>query len=161
MSQRPTFRAQLDSQRPRGATSLIGEQTLEQRVAALERAMPRLPQFNVGTITINSGTGAQSFTGVGFQPRMLILFGTNGASGAIGMLSIGVSDGTSHRVGVVRADATDGQMNQGNFAYALITDNSSTLSARGTITSFNEDGFTIERVASSGSGHTLSYIAIG
>ena len=36
MSQRPTFRAQLDSQRPRGATSLIGEQTLEQRVAALE-----------------------------------------------------------------------------------------------------------------------------
>jgi hypothetical protein len=161
MSQRPTFRAQLDSQRPRGATSLIGEQTLEQRVAALERAMPRLPQLKVGTITINSGTGSQSFTGVGFQPRMLILFASNGSSAAIGMLTVGVSDGSSHRAAVMRADATDGQMNQGDFAYALITTNASTLSARGTLTSFDEDGFTLDRVASSGSSHTLSYIAIG
>lgn len=38
MSQRPTFQEQLAQAGPRGATSLHGERTLEQRIAALERA---------------------------------------------------------------------------------------------------------------------------
>jgi hypothetical protein len=161
MTNRPTFRAQLADTGHRGATSLVGGATLEQRVAALERTASQSPRIKVGTITINSGTGSQSFTGVGFQPRAIILFGANGASGAIGMFTFGVSDGTGSRLGVMRADATDGQMNEGAFAYGFITTNASTISARGTLTSFDDDGFTVDRVASSGSSHLLSYIAIG
>lgn len=120
-----------------------------------------LDKVAVGNITINSGTGTQSFTGVGFTPRLLILFGTEGSDGSVGRLMIGASDGTNEYAACIRADSTDGQRNSGTTLYRLLNDNDGTADATGTLDSFDSDGFTIDRTASAGISITLGYIAIG
>lgn len=122
----------------------------------------KTPLYYTGQFTVASGTGSASVTGVGFRPSNIIVFGTDGASASVGMLQIGAASSASTEVSaVMRADATDGNMNQGTGSfYKILDDNDSTVDAAGSLTSFDTDGFTYNRDTSSGSSHTINFIAM-
>lgn len=161
MTQRPTFQAQLADGGKRGATSLHGERSLEQRVAELERIVSQTPRVKVGSITISSGTGTQAFTGVGFRPRLVLFFGTaQGASATVGTLMVGAASDSGAYASCVRADAADGNRASSANAYAVLTNNDATIDARGNLHSFDADGFTLNRTVSAGVAIELGYIAI-
>lgn len=120
-----------------------------------------LGNVKVGQITISNATGTQAFTGVGFQPRLLVLFGTAAsASAAVHNWFMGATDGTTEYASATRSDSTDGQRVTMAQAYCVITSNTSTASTYGGLSSFDSDGFTLNRVAAA-IAVTANYIAIG
>jgi len=116
-----------------------------------------------GEITVSTGTGNQSFTGIGFRPTNLMLFtaGGGGASGSEGMFGFGAASDTSSEVAsAIRADSTDGQKSSGTGRiYRILDDNDATPDADGSLVSFDADGFTLNRDTSSGANHDIAYIA--
>ena len=70
-------------------------------LAAIPQAAHAGIEIKVGTFTVNSGTGTQSISGVGFQPKAYILFYTKNdtadtvSNGRGSILSIGMTDGTN------------------------------------------------------------------
>lgn len=161
MTQRPTFAAQTNPGTRRGASNLVGELSLEQRVTALEAMLGQSPQFATGSITVSSGTGNESFTGVGFKPRLLILFGTVfAASASVATFVWGASTTDGSRSSAIRVDSTDGQRTQQGTAYTVLDDNDSVIDAEGTLVSFDDDGFTLSRDVSAGTSLTLYYVAM-
>jgi len=161
MTQRPTFQAQIAHGGSRGATNLHGERSIEQRLAALERIVSETPRFKVGTITISSGTGTEAFTGVGFKPRLLLLYGTVfGDSDSVATMVQGAATSSTAYASAIRIDSTDGQRYDAAKLYVVLSDNNATVDADGDLDSFDADGFTIDRTTSAGVSLTLGYIAI-
>lgn len=111
----------------------------------------------VGSFTrdISLATGSQSVTGVGFTPRMLILFGTidNGAS------SWGMADGTSQ--GCIFRRPTDGAIYQAAVV-AQFQNNVTPDQAYASLSSFDADGFTLSwtKQNSPTGTATIKYLAV-
>ena len=137
---------------------------LEGRIGALEATYAAYPQLAVASgELIVSSTGSQVVTGVGFQPSALIIFGNSGPSSASANASVGVADGTQNRsVGIVADGASTTGDDQSFYNGTRLWDLYGALAsnfARGTLTSMDADGFTLNASVASADAH-LTWIAI-
>lgn len=110
-------------------------------------------QAKVIRITCTAGTGNQSFTGVGFQPKALVTLWQSTGSGFIANegKAVGVTDGTTSRVVTsfmtdnVSTTATAKGYGNGILGEGQATGNSIVVA---TFVSFDSDGFTVNRTVS-------------
>lgn len=124
--------------------------------------------FNVktGTFTSIAGSGNQSVTGVGFQPKALILFGTNvdGLTTTASQI-IGMTDGTNEARLHARSEHSSAISNGAlghstSQIFGFVDANGGSAGRNASFSSFDSDGFTITWSAS-GAQFPIHYIAIG
>jgi hypothetical protein len=125
----------------------------------------------VGSFSLNTITGAQVITGVGFQPKAIIFFGT-------GLAGAGTGPGFQYTIGAVSSAGTthaDGFAGYGadNLAtqavgrymrpgYAIEFYDAGVEKARASVTSLDADGFTINViVADAATSRLIFYVALG
>lgn len=122
--------------------------------------------FKVGAVTSSGSSGNQAVTGVGFQPKALILFGTNAAGvNTFAVMHFGAMISGSQMYIEGRsnhgASAADNAIAANNTTvYHRASFGASLVGPSGTISSLDSDGFTITWSA----GHTafpFKYIALG
>lgn len=125
-----------------------------------------------GTFTKRTSVGAQSITGVGFQPKAVIFFWTknptNGTSAPNGVMGIGFAGGSPIANSAVVTSAQDnvGTTNTGwieSATYSIVTLNPATpaLAAQAYVTSFDADGFTLNWQTADTQADIIHFIAIG
>jgi len=119
---------------------------------------PSLLSVKVGTFTLNTSTGIQSITGVGFQPDVVFFLGTIDTADVATtnadwemMFGIGRS---STEGGVVELNSKDGEAAGTNFSRSfhyngnecilLATPGSATIEALANIDTLDSDGFSIK-----------------
>ena len=123
----------------------------------------------VETFTAIAGTGPQTISTTGFQPKAVLFWITDRTSvgnGAFARFGRGWTDGT--RMGAVSTAWDDGSAaNLNDSRTRLVTtacitliDETATVLAEATITSFNADGFTINWGIDGGS-RLVAYLALG
>ena len=125
-----------------------------------------------GTITLDASNTAphdQQFTGVGFVPKALIVFGTATVNESYGegmSITYGMSDGTTN--GAIGSAVLDGTSTTNgcirrNDACICILDpaNVTTELVRGVVKTLDTDGFTITWNVKNTTQYILHYIAIG
>lgn len=97
--------------------------------------------FKVGSFTFDmtSATGTVAITGVGFQPRLLLLFGTINATVAA---SFGASDGTSQFEMYLNDGGTTDNWSSGTTLIATILPTTGNFQ-QFALNSFDADGFTL------------------
>lgn len=134
-----------------------------------------VPHVAVGKFQKSTGTApvSQSISGLGFSPTALLLFGdqfeTNASPSATGAkLGIGGSDGTTSEAGamegphgVVAASATVRGYDMTGAAYVKIDNNTGTIDAVATLSSFDAGGFTLNWTTNDAIATEISYIALG
>lgn len=121
-----------------------------------------------GFFALNTATGNQSITGLGFAPRAVI-FWTNfmyaGASDQDGRQSIGVSDGVSQFV--IGGRATDNEATttmkrwQRDDAVIRKLSTAGSVETSCSIVSMDADGFTISVDTAPGNAEVVGFLAIG
>ena len=124
--------------------------------------------YKVGGFTRNTGTGSQAVTGVGFQPKALLLWSCNRTVTGLGdrfYFVFGATDGTnSVAINAVSDDdlATSDvhRTHQEGAIYRSIT-GAGALAARATLSSLDSDGFTLNWTTNDGVASLIYYIAIG
>lgn len=122
----------------------------------------------------NTGTGNQTITGVGFQPRAVIFFWTRQtAAGYVANESMGfgfAAGGNQRSVGIVSDDnagSSDFKRNRSAADVIMVlvpnssTNNTINNGARASFTSFNADGFQINWGDNDGRADIIHYIALG
>lgn len=124
-----------------------------------------------GTFDTITTTGSQAVTGVGFQPKVILIFGRNTISteGNVVNSLIGLGVGTSSTSRFAgnsyAADAVvGGVIDVRNFKATKILSyslNGTTTDFEGDLTSLDADGFTINWGTMPASGRLLGYIALG
>lgn len=127
--------------------------------AAIE-ALNVLSNVKVGsfTRTLSTASGTQAVTGVGFQPRLIVVFSLKAGSSDLER-SWGMSDGTSQFA--VWWDDNSGTFSTSGSFLIYLRDTAGTVD--GALSSLDADGFTINFTKTSsptGTG-TFGYIAIG
>ena len=118
--------------------------------------------FKVGSIDQPTSTGNQAYTGIGFQPKGLILFTTNQtAYGNIdaGVIVQGFSDGTNDTAQFVEVNADADTTSSGLSTTQIINNTVETVNA--TVNSFDSDGFTLNWGAVEGTVRKVGYVAFG
>jgi hypothetical protein len=125
----------------------------------------------IGSFQNPASTGSQSVTGVGFQPKAVIIWGANTAASPpeitdFNYWSFGWTDGTNHvamtSLGLDNVVATVNNRAISTSAIIIAHDSSNTVQHRATFTSFNADGFTINWSNIFGSQQRYwVYLAIG
>lgn len=125
--------------------------------------------YKVGSFNHRSGTGSQVVTGVGFEPKALILFAINATTEPIqvhSVVNIGFTDGTNERsiwVGSEDGVGTSNANRYGNSGkvinFRAVSDGS--LQAEADLTSFDSNGFTLNWTTNTISGVPIKYVAIG
>lgn len=134
-------------------------------------------QSKGGSFSKRQGVGDQQVTGVGFQPKALILFGTTQSSeGFAGgyQVSVGFSDGSNsgsiggwswdhHNFPVGGSDADCAQVDKsGQPAALLYVETIGGIAAAATVRSLDPDGFTLDwSVDKYGKPWIIHYLAIG
>jgi hypothetical protein len=126
-----------------------------------------------GTISLDttSGTHDQSFTGIGFQPKALIIWGIGVTAGTEtyqeGLVySFGMSDGTTSGAvgnGVVDAATTCAHVVRNDAIIELLSPSTpSTLVVRAFVKTFDSDGFTLTyNTKTDTTAYTFHYLALG
>ncbi len=110
---------------------------------------------------------SQAVTGIGFQPKALILWATNQTTEVIAFgirFGIGFSDGTRYRaVAAASADNSDFTSCDHRQATKALTllDFTQTTVAECDVTSFDSDGFTLNWTTNNASAYIIHYLAIG
>jgi hypothetical protein len=125
-------------------------------------------QYKVGTFTRDTDTGPQVVTGVGFQPKALILWTNNRTVTGLGdrfYFVFGVTDGTDSVVFNAVSDDDVGttevhRTHEEGAIYRTIS-GTGTLTARATLTSLDSDGFTLNWPTNDAVASLIYYIAIG
>ncbi len=111
-----------------------------------------------GGFTI-SGTGSQSYTGVGFQGNDLQLTaGAKGGSASVNQFSIGNADGTRQNFVATYSDSTGHKSLRSNNACIVHYERVSgtiTEVLRASFTSFDADGFTLN-VTTANANYTVN-----
>ena len=117
-----------------------------------------------GTFTSPASTGNDPITGVGFQPKAILVYGTLRTDESWGTNAnhfVGFSDGTTHKSNSIKAD--DGANDQGRYSNNFLIelrDIGTGQNLAATLSSFDSDGFTINYTAAS-SGYIVHYVAFG
>lgn len=122
-----------------------------------------------GTFTQQAGTGDQAVTGVGFQPKALLLWGSSVAEGfattAQFPIGMAVSDSSFAAIsGASReAQATmDTRRGHHNTAcYVAINTAADSFIDVADLTSFDSDGFTPNWSVNAGAARIINYLALG
>ena len=132
-------------------------------------------EAKAGTFIVNSGTGTQSITGVGFQPKAYILFYTKNdtddtdSNGRGSILSIGMADGTRQFCMASGSEDNQGTSDVGRRGFSdrvLATHDaqqSQYVEGEARHVSMDADGFTINITTSftAPANPIVSYIAFG
>ena len=132
-------------------------------------------EAKAGTFIVNSGTGIQSITGVGFQPKAYILFYTKNdtldtdSNGRGSILSIGMTDGTRQFCMASGSEDNQGTSDVGRRGFSdrvLATHEahqSQYVEGGGSHVSMDADGFTINITTpfTAPANPIVSYIAFG
>lgn len=127
--------------------------------------------FKAGTFTKQSSTGNQAVTGVGFQPKALILFSTATTTGSfqgdfMRYTGFASSSTTSKQrfFGSYSTDAAD----PSDAKVLVDTDGiwadgtpSSNFTQKATLSSFDSDGFTLNWSINNSTNYVIGYIALG
>jgi hypothetical protein len=128
-------------------------------------------QTQAGNFALNTSTGSQSITGVGFQPQLVLFIGTPDTANVATVAAhnfqmVGLA--TASNQGVVSMNSEDNQDFPDVFGD---TDNSScilihdvgvaTIDAQADLTSMDTDGFTINVSTAPGSAYRIGYLALG
>lgn len=119
----------------------------------------------VGTFTAKSGTGEQSITGVGFQPKAVLFWITDRTSEGNSpnvRFGRGWTDGTNEFAeAVARQDGTDNSQDRvvNDKVITLINAGGSVL-AEASMVSLDTDGFTLNWTTAGGS-RKVTYLALG
>ena len=122
-----------------------------------------------GSFTKSTGGApdSQVVTGIGFQPKALILFAVPTTSVGISAeyeFGIGFSDGTDdYSIAGVSEDAvitSDSDRRHAAKALVILLQNA-VVAAECDLTSFNADGFTLNWTTNNASGYIIHYLAIG
>lgn len=123
-------------------------------------------KFKVVEFASPAGTGTQAITGVGFQPKAIILIGSSGTG-------TGYSSGAFFNLGWATSSSDDGQIGQrldngaspgGNwaFTYPATTRAYGANSGNATLSSFDSDGFTLNWSNATGvSGLKITALCFG
>jgi hypothetical protein len=121
----------------------------------------------VGSINAATSTGNVSYTSIGFQPKLLILFGVNlaatGDNDSTGFeSSYGMTDGTdSYCWGIsYGAGGTPRRAYHDTSVYRLVS-TASAITAEAEIVSFDADGFTLNWTTAAASGWSIGFLAVG
>lgn len=120
-----------------------------------------------GTFTANSGTGEQVVTGVGFTPKIVMLWMTNRTGvggGADAYQARGWSDGSNEgSAASAWKDGANPSVTQARVVETKVislVDTDGTILAEADLTSLNPDGFTINWTTAGGS-RLIGYLALG
>ncbi len=109
-------------------------------------------KYKVAAGTQKTSTGTQGYSGIGFQPKGLLLMGTNRAAttsvdAAVASFSVGATDGTSQGAmwgsSTDNVGTTDENMATRTNICLLHATNPSTINAEASISSFGSDGYTL------------------
>ena len=122
-----------------------------------------------GSFAKRTSIGVQSVTGVGFAPKLLILFGVANTSDGFGegyQYGFGASDGTSS--GAISGWSWDGRGSLGSDAdrrqvarAITFTKTIAGIEAEADLLSFDDDGFTLDWTTNNVSPWIINYLAIG
>lgn len=121
----------------------------------------------IGTLSTPTVTGNQAITGVGFQPKLVILFGTlfNAVGTNTARMSIGASDGTNEFTVAEHiqhgADPTNALTIKKTGSCLINLGSAGTAVLDGTMVSLDADGFTVNWTTVLASSYTISYICLG
>jgi hypothetical protein len=121
----------------------------------------------VGTFTEKATTGSQGYTGVGFQPKALIIFGgALGGANTEAKLHFGAGTSSSARYaqGIYSRDAAATSVaGRDGSASLILNATASGMGDRGQadLTSLDADGFTLNYSVVSGLSRTHNYMALG
>lgn len=112
--------------------------------------------FKIGTFTV-SATGAQSVTGVGFTPKFIAIYNSDGAN-TLAIFSLTIYDGTTTRsIGLEASTAAANSYANTNFS---VEDRTNTTIIAGTMTSLDTDGFTFN-ITTKTTNRNFVYVAYG
>ena len=119
--------------------------------------------YKIKTFTANVATGNQSITGVGFKPRLVIFIYCIGDSADF-LFSIGAAMGSEANSQFVFAALRGGDSGSGSKAmtntYCLeVVNTSGAVTSRFQYVSSDADGFTINKLTTSGGAEEIGYIA--
>ena len=119
--------------------------------------------YKIKTFTANVATGNQSITGVGFKPRLVIFIYCIGDSADF-LFSIGAAMGSEANSQFVFAALRGGDSGSGSKAmtntYCLeVVNTSGAVTSRFQYVSSDADGFTINKLNTSGGAEEIGYIA--
>lgn len=140
------------------------------RVGYIALAGSDITNVKVGSVTITNGTGSQSFTGVGFQPKMLFLVGTSNSNlegSSVGNVnpSIGFALSSSQQA-CVAITSQSGPTTSNTWGVLRSDRCHDSIPSTGgnrsaSLTSMDSDGFTINKVESTGADTIVYYLALG
>jgi hypothetical protein len=123
----------------------------------------------VGTFNLNTTTGSQSVTGVGFEPVALIIYWTaqtsDDNSTANAFSSIGAATSSTDEWGeacIAQHNQTTTQtVSRRGTTFLFGIDTAGTINVQGSFTSFDADGFTFNITTSNAQAYRIGYIALG
>jgi hypothetical protein len=133
----------------------------------------RGPSVKVGAFNQATSTGNQATTGVGFQPKALILFSANdtGANNdttvADGTLSMGAATSSTARFAIWAGDLNNVSPTQSDKnldrtkIIKLFTPGTPTLNAAADLVSLDADGWTLNWTTADATARQIIYFAIG
>jgi len=122
-----------------------------------------------GSFALNTSTGNQSVTGVGFQPEAIIFVGNNltaDGNAANATLILGFATSSTNRTtqstrGFDGSNPTDASRSTVATKVVSLANSSDTIILDADFVSFDADGFTINITTSDGVAYIMNYIALG
>lgn len=122
-----------------------------------------------GTFTKNTGTGAQAVTGVGFLPKILILWTAyKTAADAVSSdysyswgMTTGASESYSASFSSQGGVGTSNNSKRGAAKALTVVQYGETTLAEADLTSFDADGFTLDWTTNSGGAQLIHFLALG
>lgn len=117
--------------------------------------------YKIGTWTA-SATGDEAITGLGFQPKMVEFRFLHADGTTLSRSGWGVADGSSQfAVAMAVSDNPTAAVDSNVTVCILGITGSGSILVRGTLVSFDADGFTVNMNVVNSGPHTIGYIAYG
>lgn len=133
----------------------------------------RGPSVKVGAFNQATSTGSQATTGVGFQPKALLLASANNtsanndATNNNGQVSLGWGTSSTARGSIWAGDVTGVSLTQADKdldrakILKLFSPGTPTLNAAADLVTFDSDGFTLNWITADATARQILYFAIG
>src|SRR6266436_1963155 len=118
-----------------------------------------------GSLALNTSTGNQAVTGVGFQPKVVLFYLTFETAdtddfGSSGSISFGIGVSSTSRAAISRAQGSASATRTSDTKCLSSTNTAGTL-FEADLVSLDSDGFTINITTAPPSAFILNYIALG
>jgi hypothetical protein len=128
------------------------------------------PVAFVGSLTAETSTGQKSYTGVGFQPKLVIFFGTeqtaDGVAAELSAFFGAAASATGRHSTAIAHDDEVATVNCGTHhsdahCITILSNGTPTVQTTADFVSMDADGFTLDWDAVSGSAHIVRFLALG